>query len=131
MAAQLVPTTRVLVVDDEPLVSDSVMRMLQAYGHAVETAPNAEVALTLYEKNKFDLVIIDYAMPGMKGDSLAEIIKQRDAGQRILMITASAETLRTSSTALAAVDSVVSKPFQFEEFRDAVERIMLRSGSTE
>src|SRR5262245_16106049 len=55
---------RILVVDDEPLVCDSVKWMLLSFGHEVEAVTSGEQALALFDKSKFDLVIIDYLMPG-------------------------------------------------------------------
>jgi CheY-like chemotaxis protein len=59
---------RVLVVDDDPLVSESLKQVLVFGGHAVEIVPGAAEALALFEPGKFDLVIADYRMPGMQGD---------------------------------------------------------------
>src|SRR6185436_9640128 len=95
---------RILVVDDEPLVCDSVSRMLVSYGHEVQVANNGQDALALFDKDTFDLVIIDYLMPGMKGDELAALIHARAASQPIVMISASAEALQASGKRLEGVD---------------------------
>ena len=115
-----VPSGRILVVDDEPLVCDSVKTMLKFCGHQVETAASAKEALDLLEKSRFDLVIVDYAMPEMKGDKLAAIIKSRIATQPIAMITASASMLQSSENPLTGVDVLISKPFQLDELREVV-----------
>src|SRR5262245_50603248 len=86
---------RILVVDDEPLVCDSVRRMLMSCWHEVEVVTGGEQALALFEKSRFDLVIIDYLMPGMKGDALALILRKRVATQPIIMISASGDILRS------------------------------------
>jgi len=111
---------RILVVDDEPLVCDSFKRMLIYCGHEVETVGGGAEALELLEKEKFDLIVIDYAMPGMKGDELARLIKSRITNQPIIMITASAEMLQNSGRPLLGVDCVLGKPFPLEKLRDAV-----------
>ena len=66
---------RILVVDDEPFVCEAVKLLLATDGHSVETAANGPEALSKYDPDKFDLVITDFAMEGMKGDELAEKIK--------------------------------------------------------
>src|SRR5204862_3347653 len=86
---------RILVVDDEPLVCDAVKMMLAFDGHDVSTANSAKEALAIYDKEKFDLVITDFAMPVMKGDALALAIRERNPNQKVLMITAYAEMLRS------------------------------------
>jgi CheY-like chemotaxis protein len=118
------PLRRILVVDDEPLVCDSVRRMLMSYGHEAETAASGQEALALFEKGKFDLIIIDYLMPKMKGDELAAIIKARAPDQPIAMITASAEMLQASGKSLPGVDFIIGKPFQLDDLREAVARIL-------
>src|ERR1041385_3289613 len=111
---------RILVVDDEPFVCDAVKMMLAFDGHDVSTANSAKDALAIYEKGKFDLVITDFAMPVMKGDELALAIRERNPEQKILMITAFAEMLRSRVNPMAGVDFVISKPFLLEHLREAL-----------
>jgi len=111
---------RILVVDDESLVCDSIRRILALDRHEVETVANARDALAAFAPGKFDLIIIDYEMPDSKGDKLAAGIKAQAPQQPILMITAYAETLRLAGSFPLSVDLVMSKPFDIREFRDAV-----------
>jgi CheY-like chemotaxis protein len=119
-----VPKKRILVVDDEPFVCDAVKMMLAFDGHDVMTASDAEEALEVFDKNKFDLVITDFAMPGMKGDELAAAIKARLPGQPVVMITAYAEMLQASGKQLPGVDFLVSKPFLLEHLREAISTVL-------
>lgn len=121
---------RILVVDDEPLVCDSVRRMLVSYGHEVEVATSAREGLRLFENGRFDLVIIDYLMPGMKGDEMAAEIKTRAMNQPIVIITAAIEMLESSGKPLAEVDAVICKPFQLDELREAVAAVLAKSHPT-
>src|ERR1043166_8878305 len=114
------PPKRILVVDDEPFVCDAVKMMLEFDGHQVQTAGSGKDALAAFEKAKFDLVITDFSMPGMKGNELATEIKARVPGQPVVMITAYAEMLTANNTPLTAVDSVISKPFLLEDLRAAI-----------
>lgn len=124
MATANIPLRRILVVDDEPLVCEAVKAVLRFDGHQVETAGNGREALDLCEKGDFDLIITDYSMPQMRGDELADAIKARIPDQPIIMITAYAETMAASSSRLAAVDSLVSKPFRLEELREAIASVL-------
>jgi CheY-like chemotaxis protein len=117
---------RILVVDDEPLVCDSIQRVLDLDQHAVETVTCAQDALVAFQLGKFDLIIIDYEMPDTKGDKLAAAIKALAPGQPILMITAYAETLRLAGIFPLSVDLVMSKPFEIREFREAVRQLATR-----
>ena len=117
---------RILVVDDEPFVADAVKMMLMHDGHMVETASSGREALALFEGGKFDLLITDYAMPGMRGDKLAVAIKERAPNQPVVMITAFAEMLASSRNPLSGVDCVISKPFLMENLREAITKVLPR-----
>ena len=119
-----VPKKRILVVDDEPFVCDAVKMMLAFDGHDVVTANDGTEALAIFDKNRFDLVITDFAMPGMKGDELAAAIKARSPGQPVVMITAYAEMLQSSGQQLPGVDYLVSKPFLLEHLREAISTVL-------
>lgn len=122
------PPRRILVVDDEPFVCDAVKMMLMFDGHTVETASNGQEALAIFEADKFDLVITDFAMPTMKGDELAAAIKAKAPKQPVVMITAYAEMLQSSGNPLDGVDFVISKPFLLENLREAITKVTGRTG---
>ncbi|MGO8743821.1 MAG: response regulator [Limisphaerales bacterium] len=115
---------RILVVDDEPAVCDAIKMMLQFDGHEVQTANGSKEALALLEQGKFDLVTVDYAMVGMKGDELAAVIKQRLPHQPIIMISAYAEMLKSSGNPLTGVDFMISKPFLLADLREAIAGVL-------
>jgi CheY-like chemotaxis protein len=115
---------QILVVDDEPAVCDAIKMMLKFDGHEVQTADGSKAALSLLEKGKFDLIIMDYSMPGMKGDELAAVIQQRLPHQPIIMITAYAEMLKSSSDPLPGVDFILSKPFSLADLREAIAGVL-------
>jgi len=97
--------------------------MLLAFdGHEVVPAGSGSEALALFELGGFDVVITDYHMPKMKGDELAVALKARRPDQPVIMITAYAEMLKTSASALAGVDQLISKPFQLVELREAIRK---------
>ena len=111
---------RILVVDDEPFVCDTVKLLLAFDGHQVETALSAKEALGKFAAGKFDLVITDYSMPEMKGDELGMRIKALTPSQPVVLITAYAEMLRDADTPVQGVDCMVSKPFMLEHLRAAI-----------
>jgi len=119
------PTKRILVVDDEPFVCDAVKMMLTFDGHEVKTANSGKEALASLGKEKFDLVITDFAMPLMKGDELATTIKSQFPEQPVIMITAYAEMLQSSGVPLSGVDRLISKPFLLDDLREAIAQVLL------
>lgn len=116
--------SRILVVDDEPVVCESVRMMLASEGHQVETATSAEAAEGLFAEAGFDLMIVDHELPGMKGNELAAVIKAHDPDQPVLMITAHVEELLSRGNNLAGVDLMIGKPFAVQELRRAVGNLL-------
>jgi CheY-like chemotaxis protein len=124
------PQCRILVVDDEPLVADAVRMLLTVDGHAVETAANGEAALAKFKPGKFDIILLDYEMPKMKGDQLANAIRDQAPHQPIIMLTAYGEMVRAKGTGLRAIDLIVDKPFQLDTLRNAIaESLAKHAGS--
>ena len=121
---------RILVVDDEPFVCDTVKLLLAFDGHQVDTALSAKEALTKFAPGKFDVVITDYSMPEMKGDELGARIKALAPNQPVVLITAYAEMLRDAETPLIGVDCMVSKPFMLEHLREAIAKTTKQTAGT-
>jgi CheY-like chemotaxis protein len=122
MNARTCRPRHILVVDDEPLIRQSIQMLLEDDGYIVDEAGSGDEALALFEPGKFDMVFTDYFMPEMKGDQLAAAIKKRSPRQAIVMITAFPEKLQTSACPLGGVDSFICKPFEVETLRAAIAR---------
>ncbi len=108
---------RVLLVEDDPGARESVKLLLLIDRHVVAEANQGTEALDLFAKEPFDLVILDYAMPGMRGSELAQRLKRLAPWVPILMISAYLEKL---SPADKPVDAVLGKPFGIDDLRQAV-----------
>ncbi len=120
-------TVRILVVDDEPIVSDSISRVLALDQYEVATVATAQDALDALQRGRFDVVVVDYEMPVMKGDKLAGEIKARYPHQPIIMMTAYGEALRYAGNFPLPVDLVLPKPFGSQELREAVRQLAARA----
>ena len=112
----------ILVVDDEPLIRQSIQMLLDDDGYIVDEAGSGNEALALFEPGKFDMIFTDYFMPEMKGDQLAAAIKKRSPKQPVVMITAFPEKLTSSDCPLGGIDSFICKPFELETLRSAIAR---------
>jgi CheY-like chemotaxis protein len=115
---------RILVVDDERLVRESVNMLLSIDGHHVETATDGEDALGKLSAEKFDVVITDFEMPKMKGDNLAVAIKARWPEQPIILLSAYGEIFKAEGKQLPGVDLILSKPFLLETLRQALTTVL-------
>ena len=112
----------ILIVDDEPLVRQSVQMLLRSVGYIVDEAKSGAEALAMFEPGKFDMIFTDYFMPEMKGDQLAAAIKKRSPKQPVVMLTAFPEKLTSSDCPLGGIDSFICKPFEVETLRAAITR---------
>jgi CheY-like chemotaxis protein len=112
---------RLLVIDDEQLVRDTLRLMLHFDGHEVQTASGAAEALALFRPGRFDLVITDCSMPGMDGAQLAAAIEERDPKQRVLMVTAHVEA---HAGPPKGVDLMLGKPFALDALRRAIAQVL-------
>ena len=120
--------THILVVDDEPLVCETVRMVLQLDGHVVESATSGAQALALFEPGKFDVVITDFFMPAMAGDTLAAEIKVRAPAQRVLMLTAYPEKFQRDRV-LTVIDILIGKPFEIGALRDSINTCLSAQGN--
>jgi DNA-binding response OmpR family regulator len=118
--------TRVLVVDDEPMVRDVLARYLQREGYAVDVAEDGERALAAYAAAPPDLVLLDLMLPLV--DGLEVFRRMRDqTSTAIIMLTAKGEeTDRVVGLELGA-DDYVTKPFSPREVVARVGAVLRRS----
>ena len=115
MAAAFVEPLVILAVDDDDLVLTNTAGMLEELGHTVFQATSGLDALRVLEQGSVDLVITDYAMPGMTGTQLADEIEERLPGLPVVIITGFAE-LPPNMTRRPRLD----KPFKQAELAHMV-----------
>ena len=114
--------SRILVVDDEPIVLELTVRVLERAGHDVVPVSAPERALELVDVEQVDLVVSDVVMPGLSGvDLLDEIRIRRPDLPVVLMTGGSPEPERTTQALRLGATGIVYKPFSHAELRGAVE----------
>jgi CheY-like chemotaxis protein len=111
---------RILLVEDERVTRETLRRLFELDSHAVVEANNGAEALTLFRSSKFDLVVLDFEMPFVKGNELATRIKRITPAQPILMITAFPHRPGADNP----VDAVVNKPFGSARLREIVSELL-------
>lgn len=111
----------VLIVDDEKVVRDVLSDMLASMGYEVVTAGSGEEGLSLFLNNSFKLVLTDLDMPSMDGLTLACRIKENAPNTSVIIITGSEEEAVVEKLKKdGCVDSVVFKPFSYEELQNTI-----------
>jgi two-component system, OmpR family, response regulator MprA len=116
---------KVLVVDDDPQIRETLKRQLHYEGYVVTEAGDYRGAFDAMERNPPDLVILDLMLPGMGGVEIARVIRQRN-DVPILMLTAKG-TLEDKVQGLdSGADDYVVKPFEADELMARVRALMRR-----
>ena len=115
---------KIIVVDDEPSIRESLRGWLQQDGYQVETAAGGPEALAKNAENRFDIMLIDVKMPEMDGLTLLKKIKEIDSDIAIVMMTAHG-AIRDAIEAikLGAYDYLL-KPFELEELSFTIEKLV-------
>ncbi len=108
-------TVRVLVVEDARSLAEVVAEGLRDQGMAVDVAHDGLAAAAKLDLNTYDVVVLDRDLPGIHGDTLCQMITERDDRAMVLMLTAAgAPGDRVSGLTLGA-DDYLAKPFHFPE----------------
>ena len=120
--------SRVVVVDDDPTITDVVSRYLVRAGHEVLVAADGATALHLVHTERPDLVVLDLMLPGLGGLEVCRLLRTTSTVP-VIMVTARAdETDRIAGLELGA-DDYVAKPFSPRELVLRVEAVLRRSGA--
>lgn len=115
-------TEKILVVDDESTICDSVKKILSRKGYSVENTLNASDAMDKMKKDKYDILITDLMMPKISGMELIELVKKYYPEIDVLVITGYA-TIDTAvqATKLGVLD-YIQKPFTPGELTDRIQK---------
>jgi signal transduction histidine kinase len=128
--AKSLTAEKLLVVDDDPDVREIVGRVLADLGYDVRLAVAGEAALAIMGEFSPDLMVVDFAMPGMNGAEVALAARKRNAELKILFLSGFADTDVLESAVRAA--PLLRKPFRPSELaaavRSALDGKALRSG---
>ncbi len=119
---------RILIVDDDDLVRETIDDILSSVGYDIHTEGSAQSALRWLEKNKCDAVITDVIMPDMDGIEFTTKLRALGAPMKIITISGGSEILQkdfvlTSAKYLGA-DETLSKPINNDALVKAVHRVV-------
>jgi excisionase family DNA binding protein len=126
---------RVLAIDDDILVRESLRMILARFNYAVTMAVGGQEALEMIaQAPSFDLVVTDVRMPGMNGIETLKAIRQQREGLHLpnipeIIITAYDDKEILEEARKLAVCGFIQKPFDIEKFVDLLNRVMLDPAS--
>ena len=120
---------KILIVEDERLLADSIRALLEARGFQVEAVHDGKTGEAYAELGIYDLLILDVMMPKMDGYQLAKSLRAKHCATPILMLTAKS-ALEDRITGLnAGADYYLTKPFDTGELLACVNALLRRQGN--
>ncbi len=119
-------TEKILLVDDEKSILETVRDTLQLCGYHVVTAESGEEAVNIYSecKHEFDLVILDLIMPGGGGKKCLQDLLQINSSVKVLISSGYASSFQTHDLALAGAAGFINKPYQPEDLFSSIRKIL-------
>ncbi len=115
---------KILVIDDEVIITLSCQRALKSEGYEVETALSGLEGLEIFDRGRFALVIVDNKMPGIDGFEVLRRIKDKDPLQKVILMSG----YHTIEQSQKAIDRgalfYLEKPFTPDELLEVVRSIV-------
>ena len=116
----------ILVVDDEPILRETLAEALAADGFRVVTAADGREALARFREERPDLVVLDLMLPELSGIEVCRIIRQ-ESGVPVLMLTAKSSELDKVLGLELGADDYVTKPFSLRELTARIRALLRRT----
>lgn len=120
---------KILIVEDEVLLADSIKAMLEHKGFSVEVAYDGEMGQQYAELGIYDLLILDVMMPKLDGLALARSVRSRRCNTPILMLTAKSGLEDRIEGLNAGADYYLTKPFDSRELLACINALLRRQGN--
>ncbi|MBW2061385.1 MAG: sigma-54-dependent Fis family transcriptional regulator [Deltaproteobacteria bacterium] len=122
---------RIMVVDDELIVRESLSGWLKMDGYEVDTAASADEALELLKKHRYNIMFLDNKMPGMDGLELLDSLKEEEPDMAVVMITAYGSIDTAIRAMKGGAYDYLLKPFDPNEIGMLVRKIVDYQGLAE
>jgi len=117
---------RILVVEDEHKIANSIKKGLEQESYAVDVAYDGDDGFDLASTEDYDLIILDLLLPGMDGVTVCKKLREEKIHTPILMLTAKGQTADKIEGLDAGADDYLTKPFAFEELLARVRALARR-----
>ena len=108
--------SRILVVDDEPVIRELLSNILAGEGFKVETADCGETAMRSFQEHPFKVVVLDIRMPGMSGFEVLRKLKKENPSVLVVMITGYSTEEKAGDALKQGAQAVFHKPLNFPAF---------------
>ena len=120
------PPARILLVDDDPMVTQLITDMLRLDGHDVDTAPNGIAALQKVQRRRYDLILSDLHMPELDGAGLYRELTEQQAhpSGKIIFLTGTAGVSEAHHLVQETGLPMLRKPFNLVELLAVVRKVL-------
>ncbi len=115
---------RLLIVEDEDTLCESLQRVFRRDGYEVDRADSAESAFRLLESSSYDLIITDIVLPGISGIELLTKYRKTKPTQKVMVITAYASLATAVEAIKAGACDFIIKPLMHDEMKNAVRKAL-------
>lgn len=115
----------ILLVEDDPFLSDMTTRVLAQSGYAVTAVYSGSEALLQVEKQRFDLILLDLMLPGIPGEAVLESVKE-SWDTPVIGVSAKADLASKVELMHSGADDYITKPFNNEELLVRIEAVLRR-----
>lgn len=116
---------KILVVEDEQKIADTLKVGLTENGYYVDVAYSGDIGYRLFQAQRFNLVLLDINIPGINGYELSKLIRAKNSGIPIIMLTALSSLNDKIEGYDSGADDYLVKPFEFRELLLKI-RVMLK-----
>lgn len=122
---------KILVVDDDIELAEGLVEWLSDDEHVVDTAPTGEEGLALMDRFPYDIIVLDWTMPGMAGLEVCQRYRNMGGIAPIIMLTARGEIKDKESALDSGADDYLVKPFQPRELSARIRALLRRPRSVQ
>lgn len=112
---------RVLLIDDEVLFTESLLKVLRRRGMAVRTAPDGPTGLELLSKEESDVIVLDVRMPGMDGLATFKAIRELDPVTPVIILSGNIDMKEVSEALRMGCDEILLKPCPLDTLVSSIE----------
>ncbi len=119
---------RLLIVEDEDTLCESLQRVFSKEGYEVDIAESAESAFELLKGKSYDLIITDIILPGISGIELLAKYRKENPAQKVIIITAYASLVTAVEAIKAGACDFIAKPLMHDEMKRVVRNALDKSG---
>ena len=117
---------RILVVEDERALCETIVRSLRRLAYSVDPCYDGDTAIDLLGSERYDLVLLDLNLPGADGMTVLRTLRQTDRETRVLILSARSEVADKVEGLAAGANDYLAKPFHLEELEARIRSLTLR-----